>query len=52
MSQWGSKKARLVLVALLRVAGGSHRVLSRDNWPDYIFAFHEGEELAHECSPE
>jgi len=52
MSQWGSRKARLVLAALLRIgwrikrqSGGSHRVLARENWPDYVFAFHEGEEI-------
>jgi predicted RNA binding protein YcfA (HicA-like mRNA interferase family) len=40
------------LAALLRIgwsvkrqAGGSHRVLSRPGWPDYVFAFHEGEEI-------
>jgi predicted RNA binding protein YcfA (HicA-like mRNA interferase family) len=52
MSQWGSKKARLVLAALLRIgwqikrqSGGSHRVLARSGWPDFVFAFHEGEEI-------
>ena len=52
MSQWGSRKARLVLAALLRIgwqikrqAGGSHRILARDRWPDFVFAFHDGEEI-------
>ena len=52
MSQWGSAKSRRVLAALLRIgwsikreAGGSHRVLSRTGWPDYVFSFHEGEEI-------
>jgi predicted RNA binding protein YcfA (HicA-like mRNA interferase family) len=52
MSQWSATKARLVLAALLRLgwtikrqAGTSHRVLSRDDWPDYVFAFHEQEEI-------
>jgi predicted RNA binding protein YcfA (HicA-like mRNA interferase family) len=52
MSQWGSRKARLVLAALLKIgwqikrqSGGSHRVLSRPGWADFIFAFHEGEEI-------
>ena len=52
MSQWGSKKARRVLAALLRKswrmkrqAGGSHRILAREDWPEYVFAFHDGEEL-------
>jgi predicted RNA binding protein YcfA (HicA-like mRNA interferase family) len=52
MSQWGSRKARLVLQALLgigwqikRQSGGSHRVLARPGWPDFVFAFHEAEEI-------
>jgi predicted RNA binding protein YcfA (HicA-like mRNA interferase family) len=52
MSHWGSRKARLVLAALLligwqikRQSGGSHRVLSRAGWPDFVFAFHDGEEI-------
>ncbi|MEI8122788.1 MAG: type II toxin-antitoxin system HicA family toxin [bacterium] len=52
MSYWPSRKARLVLAALLRIgwsikrqAGTSHRILSRTDWPDYVFAFHDGEEI-------
>jgi predicted RNA binding protein YcfA (HicA-like mRNA interferase family) len=52
MSQWPSSKARTVLAALLRIGwsikretAGSHRILSRPGWPDYVFAFHEGEEI-------
>ncbi len=52
MSQWGSRKARLVLQAMLgigwqikRQSGGSHRVLARPGWPDFVFAFHDGEEI-------
>jgi predicted RNA binding protein YcfA (HicA-like mRNA interferase family) len=52
MSDWPSTKARLVLAALLRIgwnvkreARGSHRLLVRDGWPDYIWAFHDGEEI-------
>jgi predicted RNA binding protein YcfA (HicA-like mRNA interferase family) len=52
MSQWGSVKARQVLSALLRIGwvikrqkSGSHRVLSREGWPDYVFAFHDEEEI-------
>ena len=52
MSHWGSAKARQVLGALLRMgwsikrqSGGSHRVLARPGWPDFVFAFHEGEEI-------
>ena len=52
MSHWGSAKARQVLAGLLRMgwnikrqSGGSHRVLARPGWPDFVFAFHEGEEI-------
>lgn len=52
MSQWPSSSARQVLAALLRVGwsakrltAGSHRVLSRPEWPDYVFAFHDREEI-------
>ena len=52
MSQWGSRKARLVLATLLHIgwrikrqAGGSHRILAREGRPDFVFAFHEGEEI-------
>ncbi|MBA2336426.1 MAG: type II toxin-antitoxin system HicA family toxin [Acidimicrobiia bacterium] len=51
MSRWPSVKARRVLSALLRIGWsvkrqrGSHRLLQRDGWPDYVFAFHEGEEI-------
>jgi predicted RNA binding protein YcfA (HicA-like mRNA interferase family) len=24
---------------------GSHRTLARSGWPDYVFAFHDGEEI-------
>jgi predicted RNA binding protein YcfA (HicA-like mRNA interferase family) len=52
MSQWPSAKARRVLAALLRIgwtikrqSGTSHRVLARDGWPDYVFAFHDRVEI-------
>jgi predicted RNA binding protein YcfA (HicA-like mRNA interferase family) len=51
MNQWPSSKARKVLAALLAIGWtlkrqtGSHRTLARDGWPDFVFAFHEGEEL-------
>lgn len=52
MSRWPSTKARLVLAALLRTgwgvkreAGGSHRVLEKSGWPDFVFAFHDKEEI-------
>ena len=51
MSKWGSRKARIVLRALedigwvIKRQTGSHKVLSREGWIDYVFAFHEGEEI-------
>jgi predicted RNA binding protein YcfA (HicA-like mRNA interferase family) len=52
MSQWPSSSARQVIAALLRigwslkrVTSGSHRVLSRPEWPDYVFAFRDREEI-------
>ena len=52
MSQWRSIKAKRVLAALLRngwvikrETGGSHRILSHPEWPDFIFAFHDGVEI-------
>ena len=51
MSRWPSSKARKVLAALLRAGwqvkrqSGSPRVLSRAGSPDFVFAFHEGEEI-------
>ena len=52
MSRWPSAKAKQVLAALLHIGwsvkregGGSHRVLSRSAWPDYVFAFHDREEI-------
>jgi predicted RNA binding protein YcfA (HicA-like mRNA interferase family) len=51
MSRWPATKAQRVLAALLRQGWsikrqtGSHRVLQRVGWPDYIFAFHESAEI-------
>jgi predicted RNA binding protein YcfA (HicA-like mRNA interferase family) len=52
MSQWPSVKARDVRAALLRIgwtikrqSGGSQRVLERPDWPDFVFAFHDGDEI-------
>lgn len=48
---WGAAKARRVFAALLRIGwqvkreSGSHRTLSRAGWPDFVFAFHDGEEI-------
>jgi predicted RNA binding protein YcfA (HicA-like mRNA interferase family) len=51
MSEWRATKARQVLAALLRLSWtikrqtGSHQVLSRPDWPDVVFAFHNNEEI-------
>ena len=51
MSQWPSSKARRVYSALVGIGwqvkrqSGSHRTLSREGWPDLVFAFHDGEEI-------
>jgi predicted RNA binding protein YcfA (HicA-like mRNA interferase family) len=51
MSDWPSTRASRVLAALLKIGwnqkrqSGSHRVLSRPGWPNYTFAFHDGEEI-------
>jgi predicted RNA binding protein YcfA (HicA-like mRNA interferase family) len=44
-------RARVLLQALLRIGWsikrqtGSHRVLHRAGFPDYVFPFHDGEEV-------
>lgn len=51
MSQWPASKADRVLRALLRIGwqikrqSGSHKTLCRDGWPDFVFAFHDREEI-------
>lgn len=51
MSRWPSCKARRVFAALIRIGwklkrqSGSHRTLARAGWADYVFAYHDGEEL-------
>ena len=51
MSQWPSIKARRLLATLqsigwnLKRQSGSHRTLSREGWPDFVFAFHDNEEI-------
>lgn len=52
MSDWPATKAKAVLVALLRTGWrikretrGSHRLLARPGWSDYVFAFHDREEI-------
>jgi predicted RNA binding protein YcfA (HicA-like mRNA interferase family) len=51
VSNWPSTRAKRVLSALLRIGwavkrqSGSHRVLSRSGWSDFVFAFHDDEEV-------
>jgi len=51
MSEWPATKARRVLAARLRLGwivkreASSHNVLSRPDWPDTVFAFHDSEEI-------
>ena len=51
MSQWPAAKASRVLAALFRLGWtlkrqtGSHRTLTRNDWPDVVFAFHDNEEI-------
>ena len=51
MSNWPSAKAKRVMFALQSIGwrikrqSGSHRTLEHDDYPDYVFAFHDGEEV-------
>jgi predicted RNA binding protein YcfA (HicA-like mRNA interferase family) len=51
MSQWPSVKAKRLLATLLRLGwqvkrqSGSHKTLTRNGWPDFVFAFHDGDEI-------
>jgi len=51
MSVWPSVKAKRLLTALRRLGwqvkrqSGSHKTLARDGWPDFVFAFHDGDEV-------
>jgi predicted RNA binding protein YcfA (HicA-like mRNA interferase family) len=50
-SDWPATKARRVFAALLWIGwrvkrqSGSHKVLERAGWPDYVWAFHDDEEI-------
>jgi hypothetical protein len=53
MKAWRSAKARAVICALLRVGWhikreteSFHRIVSRPDWPDFVFAFHDRDEIA------
>lgn len=51
MTTWPSTKAKRVFAALLRLgwrvkrSSGSHRTLSKTGMPDFVFAFHDQEEI-------
>jgi predicted RNA binding protein YcfA (HicA-like mRNA interferase family) len=51
MSQWPSSKARRIYAALIKLGWsvkrqtGSHRTLQREGWADFVFAFHDGDDL-------
>lgn len=57
MSTWGAAKAKRVFAALLRIgwvvkrSSGSHFTLSREGWPDYTWAFHDGVEIGPKMMP-
>lgn len=51
MNRWPSTKANQVLMALIGIGwqikrqSGSHRTLSRSGWSDFVFSFHDREEI-------
>ncbi len=51
MSHWPSSKAKRVLSAVQRIGwtvkrqSGSHKTLTRNDWPDVVVAFHDGDEI-------
>ncbi|RIL07823.1 MAG: hypothetical protein DCC71_01715 [Proteobacteria bacterium] len=51
MSRWPATRAARVFAALQRIGWsvkrtrGSHRVLERDGWPDFVWAFHDSAEI-------
>ena len=51
MSCWPSCKARRVFAALIKIGwtfkrqSGSHRTLGRSGWADYVFSYHDGDEI-------
>lgn len=51
MSSWSATKAKRVLAALLRNgwqvtrSSGSHKTLAKAGYPDYVFPFHDKEEI-------
>ena len=51
MSQWSASRARKVLNTLFKIGwylkrqSGSHKIISRAGWPDFVFSFHDREEI-------
>jgi predicted RNA binding protein YcfA (HicA-like mRNA interferase family) len=51
MGDWSASRAAAVLAALTRIGWsvarqkGSHKVLKREGWPSYVFAFHDGDDI-------
>jgi len=56
MSDWPASKARRVLAALGKIGWrvkrqrGSHRLLTRPEWADYEFTFHDKDEIGRDVS--
>jgi len=51
MSEWPSAKAKRVLASLISIGwkmkrqSGSHKTLSREGYADFVYAFHDNEEI-------
>jgi len=51
VSRWPSVKSRKVLAALFKSGwrikrqSGSHRTLEKEGWPDFVYAFHDNDEI-------
>ena len=51
MNSFPAAKSKKVLAALIRIGWsvkrqtGSHKTLSREGWPDVVFAFHDSDEI-------
>jgi predicted RNA binding protein YcfA (HicA-like mRNA interferase family) len=51
MTHWPSSKAKRVLSALLALGwfvkrqSGSHRTLACEGWPEFVFSFHDSDEI-------